>query len=180
VSPLIRPHGHAIFPNSSCSFFGSPSAALPFLTGVKALVGGRSVVFVCAFGPSSPHPAPSSTYPAVPVCVFLHAVFACSVLRGLLAPRLWLAVSLHLSSCAQTRFHSRHFLPYSSPCRQIFPSISLHFVWALGFAPQEHILVAPDRRSLPLALALLPLSLQPFALAPALLPSTTPFLPTTP
>ncbi len=37
VSRLIRLHGHAIFTNSSCSFFGSPSAALPFLTGVKAL-----------------------------------------------------------------------------------------------------------------------------------------------
>jgi hypothetical protein len=35
VSPLIRPHGHAVFNNSSVSFYDSPSAALPFLTGSK-------------------------------------------------------------------------------------------------------------------------------------------------
>ncbi len=38
----------------------------------------------------------------------------------------------------------------------------------------------PDQRSLPLALAPLPLSLHPVALAPAFWPSTTPFLLTTP
>ncbi len=38
----------------------------------------------------------------------------------------------------------------------------------------------PDRRSLPLALAPLHLSLQPVALAPVLPPSTTPFLPAIP
>jgi hypothetical protein len=36
VSPLIRPHGHAVFDNQSCSFFDSPQAPLPFLTGTKA------------------------------------------------------------------------------------------------------------------------------------------------
>jgi hypothetical protein len=36
VSPLIRPHGHAIFTNLSCSFFDSPTSTLPFLTGRKA------------------------------------------------------------------------------------------------------------------------------------------------
>ncbi len=36
VSPLIRPHGHAIFTNLSCSFFNSPDSTLPFLTGRKA------------------------------------------------------------------------------------------------------------------------------------------------
>ncbi len=36
VSPLIRPHGHAIFNNLSCSFFDSPTFAVPFLTGLKA------------------------------------------------------------------------------------------------------------------------------------------------
>jgi hypothetical protein len=36
VSPLIRPHGHAVFDNHSCSFFDSPQALLPFLTGTKA------------------------------------------------------------------------------------------------------------------------------------------------
>ncbi len=59
------------------------------------------MAFFCAFGASSPHPAPSCIYPAVSICVFLHAVFACSALRGLLASRLWLAVCLHLSSCPQ-------------------------------------------------------------------------------
>ncbi len=36
VSPLIRPHGHAVFNNQSCSFYDSPQALLPFLTGTKA------------------------------------------------------------------------------------------------------------------------------------------------
>ncbi len=36
VLPLIRPHGHAVFDNQSCSFFDSPQAPLPFLTGTKA------------------------------------------------------------------------------------------------------------------------------------------------
>jgi hypothetical protein len=35
VSPLIRPHGHAVFNNSSVSFYDSPTAALPFITGSK-------------------------------------------------------------------------------------------------------------------------------------------------
>ena len=35
VSPLIRPHGHAIFTNLSCSFFDSPTSTFPFLTGRK-------------------------------------------------------------------------------------------------------------------------------------------------
>ncbi len=36
VSPLIRPYGHAVFDNQSCSFYDSPQAPLPFLTGTKA------------------------------------------------------------------------------------------------------------------------------------------------
>jgi hypothetical protein len=36
VSPLIRPHGHAIFTNLSCSFFDSPTSTGPFLSGLKA------------------------------------------------------------------------------------------------------------------------------------------------
>ena len=36
VSPLIRPHGHAVFTSTSCLFFDSPTAPLPFLQGTKA------------------------------------------------------------------------------------------------------------------------------------------------
>jgi hypothetical protein len=36
VSPLIRPHGHAVFTNTSCLFYDSPTAPLPFLRGTKA------------------------------------------------------------------------------------------------------------------------------------------------
>ena len=36
VSPIIRPHGHAVFSNHSCLFYDSPQATLPFLTGTKA------------------------------------------------------------------------------------------------------------------------------------------------
>ena len=35
VSPLIRPHGHALFTNTSVVFFDSPSSVTPFLTGSK-------------------------------------------------------------------------------------------------------------------------------------------------
>ncbi len=106
------------------------------------------MAFVCAFGASSPHPAPSYICPAVSVCFFLHAVFACSAFLGLLAPRLWLFVSLHLPSCYQTRVYSQHLLPHSPPCLQISSSISIYFVRALRFAPQEHILVPTEDPSL--------------------------------
>ena len=36
VSPLIRPHGHAVFTNTSCHFYDYPEAPLPFLQGTKA------------------------------------------------------------------------------------------------------------------------------------------------
>ncbi len=34
ISPLIHPHGHAIFTNLSCSFFDSPTSSVPFLSGL--------------------------------------------------------------------------------------------------------------------------------------------------
>ncbi len=173
VSPLIRPHGHAIFTNSSCSlFFDSSSAALPFLTGVKALEADLwhlSVPSVPRF-PPQPHLAP---IPLSPSAFF-------SALRCLLASRLWLAISLHLSVCPQTRFHSRH---PPTLLTTLSPNIPLYLLYPLRSGTwicSARTYPRPDRRSLPLALAPFPLSLQPVALAPALPPSTTPFLPTTP
>jgi hypothetical protein len=66
VSPLIRPHDHAIFTNSSCSFFDSPSATLPFLTGVKALEAGLWHLSVPSVPrlPTQPHLPPTNIPPS--------------------------------------------------------------------------------------------------------------------
>jgi hypothetical protein len=36
TSPLIRPHGRALYDSTSVQFFDSPASAVPFLSGSKA------------------------------------------------------------------------------------------------------------------------------------------------
>ena len=53
VSPLIRPHGHALFTNTSVAFFDSPSSVTPFLTGAKTV---GSDLWHITVPPTSPLP----------------------------------------------------------------------------------------------------------------------------